>query len=63
MAKILEIKLVRGTIGTTKDQKDSVRSLGLTRRMQTVRKTAHPSILGMIRRASHLLEVREVEGE
>ncbi|MBI3891553.1 MAG: 50S ribosomal protein L30 [Candidatus Wallbacteria bacterium] len=62
MAKILEITLVRGTIGTTKDQRDSVRSLGLRRRMQTVRKSAHPSILGMIRKAKHLLEVREIEG-
>ncbi|MBI4871835.1 MAG: 50S ribosomal protein L30 [Candidatus Riflebacteria bacterium] len=63
MAKTLEITLVRGTIGTTDDQFRTVRALGLKRRMQTVRKSAHPSILGMIERVKHLVVVREVEGK
>ena len=62
MAKKLQIPLVRGTVGTTQDQLGSVRSLGLKRRMQTVVKTAHPSILGMIEKCRHLLEIKEIDG-
>ncbi len=62
MAKKLEIKLVRSVIGTTSDQRRTVQALGLRRRMQTVTKTAVPSILGMIDRVRHLLEIKEIEG-
>jgi large subunit ribosomal protein L30 len=63
MAKTLEITLIRGTICTTEAQRRTVRALGLKRRMQTVRKSDHPSILGMIEKVRHLLEVHEVEGK
>ncbi len=62
MAKKLEITLKRGTVGTTDEQERTVRALGLKRRLQTVTKSPHPSILGMIRKVQHLLEVREIDG-
>lgn len=62
MAKKLQITLVRGTVGTTQSQLGSVRSLGLRRRMQTVVKNPHPSILGMIEKCRHLLEIKEIDG-
>lgn len=61
MPKRLLITLVRSTIGSRKEHKATVRSLGLTRRMQTVSHRDTPSIRGMIRTVQHLLHVTEVE--
>ena len=61
MAKKLEITLVHGTIGCTDRQEGTVRALGLKRRMQKVVKIPHPSLMGMIKKVEHLLEVREIE--
>lgn len=61
MPKRLLITLVRSTIGSRKEHKATVRSLGLRRRMQTVSHPDTPSIRGMIRTVQHLLHVTEVE--
>ncbi|MEN9613531.1 MAG: ribosomal protein [Bacteroidota bacterium] len=59
MAEIT-VKQVRSVIGRPKDQKDTIKSLGLRRMNHSVTKTVTPQILGMIKKVAHLLEVSEV---
>ncbi len=61
MAKKLEIKLVRGLAARSKREKATVRSLGLRKPGQTVIREANPCVLGMIKKVSHLVSVREIE--
>jgi large subunit ribosomal protein L30 len=58
-ANTLRIKLVRSTIGCLPAQRKTVRALGLRRTGAVVEKAATPSVLGMVRAVSHLLEVEE----
>ncbi len=58
MAQI-EIKLKKSVIGSSKDQKATVDSLGLKRLNQTVTKEDNSAIRGMIQKVSHLVEVTE----
>lgn len=60
MAKKLKIKLVKSTIGAPKDQKETVKALGLRKIGQTVEHNDTPQIRGMIFKVKHLLEVEEV---
>jgi large subunit ribosomal protein L30 len=48
-------------IGVKKDQKDTVRRLGLCRLGQTVEQLDTPVIRGMIHKVRHLVTVVEVE--
>ncbi|HLH63691.1 MAG TPA: 50S ribosomal protein L30 [Ktedonobacteraceae bacterium] len=59
MAK-LRIKYVKSAIGYAKDQKETIRSLGLRKLQQTVEHEDQPVIRGMIRKVSHLVKVEEV---
>ncbi len=59
MAEIT-VKQVRSVIGRPKDQKDTIKSLGLRRINHTVTKTVTPQILGMVKKIAHLVEVSEV---
>ncbi|HZU66695.1 MAG TPA: 50S ribosomal protein L30 [Ktedonobacteraceae bacterium] len=59
MAK-LRIKYVKSAIGYAKDQKETIRSLGLRKLQQTVEHEDQPAIRGMIRKVSHLVKVEEV---
>ena len=59
MAEIT-VKQVRSVIGRPKDQKDTMKSLGLRRMNHTVTKTVTPQILGMVKKIAHLVEVSEV---
>jgi large subunit ribosomal protein L30 len=59
MAKILQIKLVKGVIGFDKRQKATVRALGLRKLHQVVERPENPAVRGMITAVSHLLEVTE----
>ena len=61
MAK-LSVKQVRSVIDRPRDQKDTVRRLGLHRVNDTVVKDDRPEIRGMIAKVSHLVEVQEVDG-
>jgi len=56
----LRITLVRSVIGRPGDQERTVQSLGLRRVNQTVEREDTPSIRGMVRKISHLVEVEEV---
>ena len=55
--KELSIKLVKSLIGTTLQQRKSVRGLGLSRLGQKVSVVDTVENRGMIKKASHLLEI------
>lgn len=57
--KTLRVTLVRSPIGYTKDQKATVRALGLRRMHQTVEHNDNPALRGMIRKIIHLVQVEE----
>ena len=58
MAK-LRVKWVKSAIGYSKDQKATIRALGLRKLQQTVEHEDHPALRGMIRKVSHLVKVEE----
>ena len=57
--KTIRVTLVRSPIGYTKDQKATVRALGLRRMHQTVEQKDNPAVRGMIQKVIHLLKVEE----
>ena len=59
----LKVTQVRSTIDRPKDQKDTVRRLGLRRMHHTVIKDDRPEIRGMIAKVRHLVRVEEIGGE
>jgi large subunit ribosomal protein L30 len=59
MAKKLAITLTRSTIGRPKDQRETVKALGLRKLHQTVVKDDNPAIRGMINKVAHLVTVKE----
>ncbi len=58
----LKVTQVRSVIDRPKDQKATVRALGLRRIADSVVKDDRPEIRGMIQKVSHLVRVEEVEG-
>lgn len=58
MAKSFKITLVRGLIGTTQDQRDAVRCLGLRRIRDTKLIKDNPANRGQIYKVQHLLDVQ-----
>ena len=59
----LKITQVKGTVGTSKKQKDNLRSLGLKRIRHSVVQPDPPQVRGMINVVRHLVTVEEVAGE
>jgi large subunit ribosomal protein L30 len=57
----LLITLQRSPIGNPKDQKATVRALGLRKMHHTVTQPDNPSIRGMVFKVRHLVVVREAE--
>jgi large subunit ribosomal protein L30 len=57
----LKVTQVRSVIDRPKDQKDTVRRLGLRRVRHTVFKEDRPDIRGMVAKVRHLVQVEEVE--
>jgi large subunit ribosomal protein L30 len=55
----LRITQVRSLIGSERDQRATVRSLGLKRIRHTVTQPDRPEIRGMIAKVSHLVEIVE----
>lgn len=55
--KTITVKLVRGTIACTPDQRACVRGLGLRRREQERTLENTPAVRGMIKRVLHLVQV------
>lgn len=60
-AKKLKIKWKRSAIGSPKDQKATIRALGLKKLNDEVIHDNTPVIQGMIFKVRHLVEVTEVE--
>jgi large subunit ribosomal protein L30 len=58
-AKKLEITLKRSSIGCTQRQRETLRGLGLTRIGKISVRSDSVSLLGMLRKVDHLIEVRE----
>lgn len=56
----LKVTQIRSVINRPKDQKSTVRRLGLHRINDTVLKEDRPEIRGMIEKVRHLVEVEEV---
>jgi large subunit ribosomal protein L30 len=56
----LKVKLVRSPIGSPKDQKATLKALGLRKVNQTVTQSSHPTVLGMVRKVKHLIDVEVV---
>ena len=59
MAK-LKVTLVKSTIGALKDQKDTVKALGLRKINSVVEKEDNACIRGMIFKVKHLIKVEEI---
>jgi large subunit ribosomal protein L30 len=57
--KALRVTLLKSPIGYTKDQKATVRALGLRRMNQTVEHKDSPAIRGMLDKISHLIKIEE----
>ncbi len=60
MVKV-RITQVRSTIRRPKDQKATIKALGLGRIGKSVIKEVNPAILGMLKKVSHLIRIEIVE--
>jgi large subunit ribosomal protein L30 len=58
---MLKVTQRRSTIGRPKDQKVTIRRLGLHRMHDSVVKDDRPEIRGMIEKVRHLVTVEEVD--
>jgi large subunit ribosomal protein L30 len=61
MAEQLKVTQIRSRIGGTRDQRASLRSLGLHHIGDVVVKQDRPEIRGMINAVRHLVTVEEVD--
>ena len=57
----IKVKQVRSPIGRKKNQRDTLRSLGLKRIGDVVVKEDRPEIRGMLATVPHLIDVEEVD--
>jgi len=57
MAKTFRVKLVRGLAGCTKDQRETVRCLGLGRTQSEAIVKDNPANRGQIYKVQHLVQV------
>ena len=57
----LKVTQVRSDIGAKKNQRDTLRSLGLKRLHHSVVQEDRPEIRGMVQTVTHLVTVEEVE--
>lgn len=54
---MVKIKLVRSLIGASEHQRKVVRGLGLTKKDQVVEHAPSATIMGMVNKVSHLVEI------
>ncbi len=62
MGTIIKVTLVKSGIGQSRKIKDTLRALGFRKLNQTITVKNHPSVLGMLRKVSHLVKI-ELEQE
>ncbi len=60
-SKVLRITYTTSAIGVERDQKETVRRLGLRKLGQTVEQPDSPAVRGMIHKVRHLVTVEEVD--
>ena len=60
MAQKIKVKLIRSVIGKLPVQRATVRALGLRKIGSSNVLEANPSVLGMVKKVSHLVSVEEV---
>mgnify|MGYP003294539143 CR=1 FL=1 len=53
----IKIKLVKSLIGCSEKQRNVVKGLGLTKKDQVVEHCESATIMGMVNKVSHLLEI------
>jgi large subunit ribosomal protein L30 len=58
--KTLKVTQVRSGIGLPRDQRNTVRALGIHRMHESVEHADTPAIRGMIFKVKHLVEVEEI---
>jgi len=57
--KTIRVTWIRSSIGYTKDQKATVRALGLRKLHQTVEHKDTPALRGMLNKVIHMLKIEE----
>ncbi|MBK0866372.1 MAG: 50S ribosomal protein L30 [Saccharopolyspora sp.] len=57
----LKITQVRGLVGTRRNQRESMRSLGLRKIRQSVVRPDDPNTRGLVKAVHHLVTVEEVD--
>ncbi|WP_319560849.1 50S ribosomal protein L30 [Marispirochaeta sp.] len=57
----LRIKLINSVIGRPQNQRRVVEALGLKKLNSTVEQDDIPSIRGMVKKVSHLVQVQEIK--
>ena len=62
-SNIIEVRLIKSLIGSKNFQRNSVKGLGLSKLGQVVSIENTPENMGMIMKAKHLLEVKELQVE
>jgi large subunit ribosomal protein L30 len=62
MSKRLRITQVRSAISRKRNQRETIRSLGIRRLHHTVEHDDTPAIRGMVATVQHLVRVEEVQG-
>ena len=58
----LKVEQMKSTIGCKKNQRDTLRSLGLKRIGDVVVKEDRPELRGMVHTVRHLVTVTEIDG-
>jgi large subunit ribosomal protein L30 len=59
----VQITQVKSTIGTKRNQRETLRTLGLRKIRQSVVRDDTPAVRGMIATVQHLVTVQEVEAK
>ena len=62
MSDKIRITWVRSEIGFERDQRRTIRALGLKRLQQTVEHQASPTVLGMVHKVRHMVVVESGDG-
>ncbi|MBW0454704.1 MAG: 50S ribosomal protein L30 [Candidatus Kinetoplastibacterium crithidii] len=58
--KQIKIQLLRSTIGTRKDHRDTIRGLGLRKVNSTSILNDTPEVRGMVRKVKYLIDVSDI---
>lgn len=57
----LRITQTRSVIGHPRDQRETIKSLGIRRMWQQVERPDNPAVRGMVDKVKHLLKVEEID--